>query len=234
MSDLSYIVAADLGQVADYTAIVVLERQEPWRGPVTYDVIHAERLPLGTPYTAIPDALRRIWGPLQQRWVDVQWEARGEGARLADAPIELIIDVTGVGRPVLDLLNASGVHPVAVTITAGRDATEPKVGEWHVPKRDLVSSVNTAMQSRRLRAASTLSEWPTLEAELRNFRARISLSGHDSYGAGPTDEWRMGSHDDLVLSLALAIWWGERMQNYELDPAILRAFADGGLPNSRW
>jgi hypothetical protein len=35
---------------------------------------------------------------------------------------------------------------------------------------------------------------------------KVSLdTGHDSYGA-----WREGTHDDLVLALACALWCGER------------------------
>jgi hypothetical protein len=49
-----------------------------------------------------------------------------------------------------------------------------------------------------------------LRKELTNFKAKISLSGHDSYGAGSgTDEWREAPHDDLVLSVALGIWYAE-------------------------
>jgi len=39
-----------------------------------------------------------------------------------------------------------------------------------------------------------------------NFRAKIDpATAHDSYSA-----WREQDHDDLVLSVALACWWGER------------------------
>ena len=34
---------------------------------------------------------------------------------------------------------------------------------------------------------------------------RISTSGHAQYAA----EWRTGAHDDLVLALACAVWFGE-------------------------
>lgn len=44
-----------------------------------------------------------------------------------------------------------------------------------------------------------------LTAELQNFRAQITTSGHDSYEA-----WREGAHDDTVLATALACWFGER------------------------
>ena len=31
------------------------------------------------------------------------------------------------------------------------------------------------------------------------------LTAHDSYGA-----WREGAHDDMVLAVAIAVWWGLR------------------------
>ncbi len=34
----------------------------------------------------------------------------------------LVVDATGVGRPVVDQLRAAGLDPIAVTITAGQEA----------------------------------------------------------------------------------------------------------------
>ena len=46
----------------------------------------------------------------------------------------------------------------------------------------------------------------TLVQELLNFRVTIDpRTAHDSYAA-----WREGMHDDLVLAVAMACWWGER------------------------
>jgi hypothetical protein len=51
-----------------------------------------------------------------------------------------------------------------------------------------------------------LPEAATLTQELQHFQMKIALdTGHDSYGA-----WREGTHDDLVLALACALWCGER------------------------
>jgi hypothetical protein len=70
-----------------------------------------------------------------------------------------------------------------------------------VPKRDLVSGVQVALQSRTLKIASELSEAETLARELQNFTVKITDSANDVYGA-----WRVGTHDDLVLAVALAVW----------------------------
>jgi hypothetical protein len=79
-------------------------------------------------------------------------------------------------------------------------------GISYVPKRDLVSVVQVALQTERLKIASALPEAEALVRELQNFQVKISLdTAHDSYGA-----WRDGTHDDLVLAVALAVWCGTR------------------------
>jgi hypothetical protein len=70
----------------------------------------------------------------------------------------------------------------------------------------LVSGLQVLLQTERLKIAQDIPHAETFVAELRNFRVRISESGHDSYEA-----WREGSHDDLVLSVAIACWLGERV-----------------------
>ena len=118
-------------------------------------------------------------------------------------PPTLVVDYTGVGRPVVDLLRAGGLDPVPVTITGGDQATYER-GVWRVPKRDLAGAVAVLLQTGRLEVAGGLPLAPTLVTELTNFRVTIDpLTAHDSYGA-----WREGQHDDLVLALACAPWYG--------------------------
>jgi hypothetical protein len=77
---------------------------------------------------------------------------------------------------------------------------------YRVPKRDLVSSVLVAMQSGRLKIASSLPDAGVLVKELENFKVKIDpQTAHDSYSA-----WREGVHDDLVLSVSLAVWYGNK------------------------
>jgi hypothetical protein len=64
-------------------------------------------------------------------------------ARECDA--ELIVDQTGVGRPVVDLLRRAGLRLIAATITSA-DA-ESRVGndEWRVPKNLLVTGLDAKL-----------------------------------------------------------------------------------------
>ena len=201
-----FIVGVDLGQSQDFTAIIVLDRHERVRTTDQrysyeiqprstterkglYHVPYIERLKLGVSY---PDVVRYI--------TDI---IRGLPER--PKPPVLVIDGTGVGRAVVDLFREARMSPVAVSITAGRDVGEPGGNAFTVPKRDLVGVISILLQSRRLRIAKSLRHGETLIEELLNFKVRISASGHDTYEA-----WREKIHDDLVLAMAVAAWFGER------------------------
>jgi hypothetical protein len=95
----------------------------------------------------------------------------------------------------------------AIQITGGDQVTRD--GQLtRVPKRDLVSAAQVALQTERLKIAAELPEAGTLTRELQNFQVKISLeTAHDSYGA-----WREGAHDDLVLAVALALWVAQNGQ----------------------
>ena len=184
-----------------------------------YSIVHLERLPLGTSYVAIPPRLATIEAQVRRRWLEACWVADDERVRAGrprlapyptadDASVAVVVDATGVGRPVVDLLREAGLDPIAVSIHGGAEVVRVSSREWRVPKRLLVGAVQAALQARRLQAAAALPDWPVLQAELANFTARISAAGHDTYGAGDgPDDWRTGgAHDDLVLAVALGIW----------------------------
>ena len=114
---------------------------------------------------------------------------------------ELVIDTTGVGPAVADLFSKRGRSFKAVKIHGG-DAETCEEGTYRVPKRNLVSALQVALQTGTLKIASSLELAEVLREELLNFRIKINIAtGHDSY-----EHWREGDHDDLVLASALAVW----------------------------
>lgn len=193
---MPFFAGLDLGQAHDFTALVIPEQLGP--APHMYHVRHIERWPLGTPYPAIVGAVAARMGMPQLRRQP------------------LVIDGTGCGRPVVDLFKqVRGLTFYPVLITGGDTASKDEAGYWRVPKRDLVGVVQVLLQSERLKIADALPEARTLTAELLNFQAKISDStAHDSYGA-----WREGTHDDVVLALALALWLAERTARTQPKPA---------------
>ena len=182
---MDYFVGLDLGQTHDYTALAVVA------GSLHDDSLslpHLQRFPLNTPYPDMINSVTRLVS----------------APPLAQAP--LVVDQTGVGRPVVDLLRRSvGTDRIIpVTITAGQSVTLQPDGSRHVPKKDLVTCLLALLEDRRLKVARSLPETRTLVNELLNFKIEITPSAHETFGA-----WRHGQHDDLVLAVALACWWAE-------------------------
>jgi hypothetical protein len=184
----AYFLGLDLGQTQDFTALAVLESQPTTPAePPDYALRHLRRFPLGTPYTEIVLAIARLAGTHP----------------LSGSP--LVVDQTGVGRAVVDMLRQAAGWVVPVTITGGHAVTRTEDNSWHVPKKELVTSLQVVMQARRLQIARSLPDAALLVRELQNFQVKITAAANETFGT-----WRDGQHDDLVLAVALACWWGER------------------------
>lgn len=199
-----YIVPVDIGQAADFTAVGGLRRiptptgkeRELYSGGGVEmtreydDALHlgyAHRFPLHTPYPEIVERLHEMVGRIPGTY-------------------QVVADATGVGRPVVDMMRASGLPVVGVIITAGAGAAhqDKETGYWKVPKRELVTRAQTYMQTGRLRISTKLKLADVIVKEMLAFKMKISAtSGNVSFEA-----WREQAHDDLVLMLCMGVWWG--------------------------
>ncbi len=121
------LLGVDLGQAQDPTAIAVAEMREP-----EIHVRHLERVLLGTPYPQVIERIAALVGKLP-------------GAAL-------IVDATGLGRPVIDQMRETGLEPVPVTITGGR-YTSFDGDMWRVPKKALLRPLVAASETGRLKVA---------------------------------------------------------------------------------
>jgi hypothetical protein len=205
-STSDFFLALDLGQKRDFTALCLVERRVEMfdaKDPVTWDWLrrtayhlrHLERLPLGMTY---PDVVERV-------------------GRLVRSPsmlgrCELVVDATGVGAAVVDLLRAADLRcpVVPVTITGGDAAV--KVGQaWRVPKRDLIVGLQVMFEQGEVEIAGSIPETEKFVKELMGMQVKISAAGNDQYGS-----WRDGEHDDLVLAAALGCWRAKRYVRWDL------------------
>ena len=200
---VGFTLAADIGQSHDYSAFVILESHLPARHPTgsrrqwRHDVRHVERV-RDLPYPRVIDRIRN----LRER-LDAE-----RGQRLRSIPTRVVIDATGVGKPILDALQDARVPDVTgVIITAG-DSVTPGVGVTRVPKRVLVTGLQLALQQDRLRVADALPFASVLRHELRGFRVAQTSTGHERFG-NDVASWREAEHDDLVLAVALGVWRAE-------------------------
>ncbi len=187
------ITGLDLGQSQDYSALVMIEQsaianpdpEYPKEKVNRFDVRHIHRWELGTRYPKIIADLKEMFG---------------QSSELQGSTI--IVDATGVGSGVVDMVRNAHLNAnmKAFTITHGF-----LPGEETVPKKDLVAAVLTALQTERLKFAGELELREILEKELEMFRMEVASDKNETFAA-----WRERDHDDLVLSLALAVWYGEK------------------------
>jgi hypothetical protein len=188
----------DLGKSSDYSALVVLDWTESLQ-PL-YDVPAIKRWQLGTSYQSIADWLAKFL-------------KNPEAARNGEPPAILVVDETGVGMAVVEMIRRALVEAnvpgglVTVTITGGSAVTQvPDVpGKWRVAKKELASVLVQLFQGKRLQVAG-VAERETLLREAQAFSVKMTEAGNETFAA-----MREGDHDDTVLALALACWATETL-----------------------
>lgn len=182
-----YLVGLDLGTVDDYTALAVLEvTGDDQAGKASYTVSHLERW-RQVSYPRIAEEVRAVLGrpPLAGH-------------------AELLVDATGVGLPVVQMLRRMGLHAMGVTITGGDMNGRNDVG-LTVPKASLVGALQVVVQTHRIKVAPQLPTGKALAGEMGDFTRRQNVvTGHNQFAV-----WREGAHDDLVLSIAIPVWRSE-------------------------
>ncbi len=202
-----FYIGVDLGQAQDYTAISILYQNIIYKSLKTkipvYEVKHLERIALGTTY---PRIINRLEALLQK-------------PEIYSAQKVMVIDQTGVGKPVVDMLRQADLCKIiGITITGGNEVNEVE-GGFHVPKKELVASLQVLIQSERIKISSGLEFADILKKEILNFRVKLDeRTGHESFEA-----WREYEHDDLVLSTAIAAWYA-----FHVEPKSKAFLKDAG------
>jgi hypothetical protein len=198
-------IGLDLGQAQDFSALAIIESVriittskkageevdcDNTKNVLTeLNCIHLQRWQLRTSYPSIvADTVRMINGL--------------DPSRIPDRKPVLCVDGTGCGAAVIDLfkLEKFNAELLPILITGGSEVTRDSY-VTRVPKRDLVSVVQVGLQNRMLKIAESLDLAETLSRELQNFTVKITNAANDVYGA-----WREGTHDDILLAVALAVW----------------------------
>jgi hypothetical protein len=182
----AYAIGVDLGQLHDHTAIAILESVElvhDVRDPVTYErrreqrtrLRHLHRVRLGTSYPDVVSVVKEI-----------------AASPALEGRCTVVVDGTGVGGPVVDLLKRAGMRArvVPVTITPG-DRENSNGGSFRVPRRDLIAGLQVLFEDKKFEIPRSLAYTKPLIDELALLRGDLRSTGHD----------------DLVFALSLAWWW---------------------------
>lgn len=183
----SVTIGIDIGQKHDPTAIAVMEmewRTGDGRRDDHYIGRHIERLPLGTTYPAIAARLKEMVTNVRTRGVSLH---------------RVYVDATGVGQPVVDVLKDARFHITPVYFTHGDRRTTNEDGSITLGKAYLVSRLKALMQTGCIHLPRT-DEMDAMQKELLDYEIRVDEQANDRYGA-----FRVGSHDDLVTALGLAV-----------------------------
>lgn len=207
-----FLMGVDLGQVSDSTAISITDERVDkldHTSPIDsafgvpretlfsrkYLLRYLERPPLGTPYTSIVKSIKEL--------ID-RPQVRGN--------IDLVVDATGVGRPVIDIMHDEGLNPIPIVITFGQVGKAVEMdddGYYRVPKVDIMSALQVLFGSKRLKYPAELKSEVTGEnllpvwlLEMERFKMKQTEAKNTTYEA-----WRESDHDDIVLSIAIQCWW---------------------------
>jgi hypothetical protein len=149
-----FTIGLDLGQVSDPTALSTLDErldlktvQSPEEAMLgakgkkiysrSYHLRQLERPPLGTSYPEI-----------------VRWIQDIVNNPILAGQTDLVVDATGVGRPVIQIMQEAGLNPIPVVITfgeIGKDVVMGDDGYFRVPKVDIMASLQVLFGSSRLR-----------------------------------------------------------------------------------
>ena len=74
-----------------------------------------------------------------------------------------------------------------------------------MPKLELVGLVQACLQTDRLTVVPTLALAEALRRALPDFQVKVTVAAHETFGA-----WREGTHDDLVLAVAIGLWLAQQ------------------------
>ena len=212
---MRYCLGVDLGSEGDPTALCLLERvlidrdvragmkNHRWKDQPGQSVVaelHLKAMlnvPLQTPYPVLVGKIKQIMDSA---------EFIGQ--------TYLVVDRTGIGLPIMQMLQAAGMAPIGITITSGHTLGVTKT-HYNVPKQDLVAALLTAMQMGRFKmprpeVLPTVQEFKT---QLAGFKMKTKASGTVTYEAALERV-----HDDLVIAAALATWWMDRVYGAMIMP----------------
>ncbi len=186
---MTIIIALDPAQLRDWSALAVVDMQyKTTEKRFEYDLVAMGRKQ-GLPYDQIVD------------WV-IRTLKRPEFNRAQ--PPEFLLDATGVGVAVRDMLKAKGVRAKAVTITSGETLSR-QGANIHLGKARLIGKFLGAFDAGKVHVNPNMPIWPQVEREMLSFRAEMSSQGRVKLEAEP------GENDDMLFALAMTVWYGEEI-----------------------
>ncbi|HON37092.1 MAG TPA: hypothetical protein PLY52_12400 [Methanothrix sp.] len=191
-----WVISLDPAQLYDYSALSILECVQEKEGNIYH--LRSVKRKQKLPYPEIVQWAEHVFkNPKFQQ---------SEGV----APPKLVIDVGGVGRALYDMIRADGLECIAVQYTGGGEVVSFANGAYHVGKSFLVGKFLAAWDDGRVQVPANASFRDLLVNELKAFRGYMSSQGRARF------ESEQGEHDDVIMSVAQAVWWCETHRPQEI------------------
>ncbi len=217
-------IGCDLGQRRDPTAICVTEAQLRETGRMLVSAVHDDGSQTETPETVPYYVVRQLERP------ELGTDYPSVAARLAeivsrmerdmpDARLTLVMDQTGVGLPVVEIVrNAFRGFRCQITgaVLTSTERMEGFIGsaEIRLGKTHLVSNLKALLQQGRIKMPETKDARACAE-EILDFEMRVSDNANLITGA-----FKTGTHDDLVIALGLSVLADPRAGRVGLGPRV--------------
>ena len=192
MESGQHIVSLSLGTVAEPSAVAVIEPRTEFERPKDqgrkrgwenyFNVTHLDRFPAGHPIPVVVSSVSQLMS----------------GERLTKN-CHLLLDITSTGPAPVRVFESCGLYPTSFDLT--NTGSEEHTGAVRrVPSRDVISVAQVVLQTRRLKVAKDLELASTLIADLQSYDPKAVDRGLDLRG---------GRNSDLVLALAVGLWWAD-------------------------
>lgn len=191
-----YIIGVDIAKKQDRTVIVIAQKAQDFQRDgrcISYlNVLDLQMIEKMT----YPDLARYI------KRLDLNADLHGNN--------DLLVDSTGVGEAVCDMMEDIGLSPIRVMFTGGDTSritgTRNANGfmsrmQVNVPKNELVDTLQMALQERRLRLAEGIPFEQDIRKQFSHFVGVMSKSKNIIYNNDSDDV-----HDDIVCAMALIVW----------------------------
>lgn len=201
-----YMISLDPAQLHDYSALAVIECTPGENSNSSvYRLVSLKRRQ-HLPYTEIVSWSKKVF---------LNPKFRKNAQENVTSPA-FILDVGGVGKAIQDMLTAEDVKSIGIQLTGG-DAVSREDDLYRVSKSFVVGKFLAAWDSVRVLMPSNASFLGIFQNELRAFKGEMSAQGRARFEA------EQGEHDDLVMAVAQAVWYGEQYEppmKIELGPPI--------------
>ena len=148
---------------------------------------------------------------------------------------DLVVDGTGIGEAVVDLLRDKGLEPIPILFTGGTNVktvywdfaqrfagttdsllASKVLKELHVPQPDLVDAGKLLAQQGRVRCDPSLRWADELAEQMAGFRGKVNEKGRVRYEAATED-----IHDDLIVCYLMAAWWMQQDHENEVRERVI-------------